>query len=467
MTLSFTTRSNGDKVESREVAKRLKTNHSKWLHRVLLANLELIEKETAEVLEIESITSTKGKPVKVAWLTATQLLFAISLSSNTEESMELKSEISREMAYLLHKRKTVRNEPMKSLQWENRLEKIFAYKESPFATFEKIDQHFSPDKHFAQFLLQLETLTGYSTPWNVEEKIPFVCPHGYEKYVKKYSEITSDAHENNNGWILDMWGVNELPMLDYDYELPSPDEVQSYGLVWVDEPENCQELWIAFMEQVKALIEVYEDPERKEKYGIPSTEEVAGGYDAGYVDWKINSEPLEAILEAKQAFDDVYYVDVKITGFQVHKDWLDWLKSDEEIARAMRKFYVGSNDALEFKIWTETDEDDYKLLYLTQGTLITRHRSWLEPIDFDNLDEEAENVKRPFCEDARLYDKKYLPLFDWYLNNIWLPQHSVKFFQTIDPEGFPKLCEAMKALPPNSALPHTFIQAMQPQLTGI
>jgi hypothetical protein len=73
---------------------------------------------------------------------------------------------------------------------------------------------------------------------------------------------------------------------------------------------------------------------------------------------------------------------------------------------------------------------------------------------------------RPLFQHVRLYKDEFRPIFDWYLTNVWLPQHSVKYFQQLDSEGFPKLCQAMKTLPPSHHVPHQFIKALQPLLTG-
>ena len=486
MPLTFIKRESGDKVDSREFADAIGVKHSDWFKRTLLANKAQIEFESNEVLELDSVKNKQGKPTKIAWLSVTQLLICINLCENTEKSMRLKSEYSRQFAYLLHQRKSPHNETPAMLQWQHRADRILVNRyndrlkgDEPIFNEALFVGRFSPDQKLARFLAQLEQECGYVMPW----KFPYdakpyrTYPPKFRRHIMQYNRLTMEAESNDNMSLHHMWGdKNHLPW--FNENICPADKVPAWGVAWIDEPPGLEELWKRFLNHAVGIVNVYNNPQKRAKYGLPSHEEVEndtygdlGGKDSVF---------LTAILRVREEYDKLDDWYPKVKGFQAHKDWCDWMSSEDEIPSTMRKVYLGDfqpvyfatyktknrdytfwNDEPEYKI--EMHPDTKVLGYPTYTDTIDGFAQWEEG---DHFSKSIPNPDAPLFDTVRIYDNKYEPLFDWYLENIWLPQHSLKFFQSTDPKSYPQLAMLLKDLPPSTALPKMFVQSVQRQLTA-
>ena len=489
---------------SLDVTKKLGIkSHSDWVNKNIIKNKEQIEKVTGEKILIETIQNTSGKPTKIAYLTEPQVVYLVSNSANSKKTgtKNMKDELAvmfralAERAGALEKLRKQWSKFKDQIVNPNfELYDLYADEdaEPQYLPQDFMNGFFSADVVFAEFLEKLESEVGYSLKWDFgmePKRFGTFTPEQLEA-LKTYVFMTDD-HFNPDGseheHMRFMWGEDILP----DLGLLEMTEDDGNGVAWITEPKGIEKAWQKLVKKALKIVEVYNSPELRAEHGIASHEEQATGWWDGPDE---NCKPLAELLKADAEYTRLLELDnnFRADGFQAHKDWIDWLQLNTKQARMARELHLGSPDPVVFESYRR-ERQYYPLSYLEDNlsdyiekidprTKYVQYQYWLA---YENGKEwqktfsekwESTGIEpvtpplspdRPLFEYTRVYSVEFKALFDWYLNNIWLPQHSVKFFQTIDPEGFPKLCEAMKALPPNSALPHTFIQAMQPQLAGI
>jgi Zn-finger nucleic acid-binding protein len=469
-------RGDKEKVDSRQVLDVLGLdNHKQWMYKYVFKDVEGFEAETGDELEVDYERNKRGKPTKFAWFTEKQVYFVIAKARNTIDALDAKKTLAQMFANLRQSEKENKTKMTTTTVWQDRLNKIAVpvmndskvgevQLFSPQA-LKHIENKFSPDEKFIQFLSNLEAETGYILPWNFDFGSCGILtyPPEYKSYIDTYRKIT----EIEDARYICMWGSEELPALpDEEYLVPAND-IPPTGGVWLDETRLHKEVWQEIIECVKDVVEAYNDPQRKEKYGIPSQKEL----ETDYENLEQDTIFLTNTLQAYNRFQEFNEETPKVLGFQVHKDWLLWLESDNNIASAMRKFYLGSSAEVFFSITKEQDEDGDEYYKTTPGSFVIVYPFWANIKDGKSWYTEMEpnpeyNPDAPLFQTVRFYDEKYEPLFDWYLENIWLPQHSLKFFQATDPKGYPQLAMLLADLPSNTNLPKMFLKAAQKQLAA-
>ena len=430
------------------------TAHANWVSKNIVKNKESIEEVTGETVLIEVIPNKRGKPTTVAYITEPQLVYLVSNSANSKKTQtkKMKDKLAKMFKDLAQKAGELDE---RTNQWSNRKANLVTnssvWADMPYPRFKdgELDNHFSPDVVFAEFLETLEGEAGYSLKWDFEfsqsEFVPLPVTKEQAKILKAYDKFAYVSDEGEN----DIWHpTRPLP------EAPNwilDTKVKELGVVWINQHPLLPEYWNTWIERAAKIVEVYNSDELRIERGLPTIEEQKSG------DWEAPDKPCIELIQFlnwhEHRFLDIYenYDEKKAYGFQVHKDWLNWLNSTDEVVEALRRFHLKGNEKaskiIQYDPW-EAYENGLEY--------------WL---DWNN-DTRIPNLNCPLFQRIKLYDNNYKPLFNWYLENIWLRQHSVKFFQSIDPQGFPKLCEAMKALPSTTRLPRTFLEAMKPQLAG-
>lgn len=453
----FQERQGVNKVDSRLLAKELGIkNHRQWLYDRINPASEVIKKETKFDLEFDESSNTRGRKTRFVWLTEEQVYFVISLSKNNSEAIKAKGM----MAKLIN---NLRNNPIEMSsfpnQWNNRKSRIVTTAttepEMP-ASFvsSDLEGYFSPDIRFAEFLETLECESGYSMKWDFKFKqteypdLPVTKEQA--KILKKYEKI---AVLDDDADLTNIWHETiELPE-PLNYEIASKIPVD--GVVWVNERTHLMTDWNKWIEKVEQLVKVYHSDELRIQYGLPTKAQQESG------DWEYLEEPPNhfwRVVNYGKFLKSTYnpQFEKRAYGFQVHKDWLLWLQSDEPIAKSLVEFYMGK------EVHHLLDKHSKIIEYADWEAYKTGLKFWDD--DEALLDESNKNPNAPLFQRVILYVDELRPLFDWYLQNIWLPQHSVKYFQETDPQGFPQLLQAMKRLPQDSKLPCQFIKAMQPLL---
>jgi hypothetical protein len=473
--IEFVQRGGKNKIDSRVLAKNLEIDsHKQWLHDLIFCNPENFIVDTGDDIDIDYQKNKRGKPTRFVWFTEAQFYYIISKSNNTPQVTRIKAMTAQKLAELRNKSGEA---PCYKAVWEHNTKRLLVnkindkYLKDPekyvFYHEEKIINKFSPDEYFAKFLSKLERETGYVLPWTFEfdERECLPVPTEYQKKFKQYNEISQ--HEDED--ITNMWGNEDLPFTPFEY----CSERQAANC-WINAPDNLIELWHEFIKKACACVDAYNDPNRKEKYGLPTHKEVQEGtYPCPPEDPDFIPQPLKELLEVSEKLKDANDNRIKILGFQVHRDWLQWLKSDDQLAQSMRKFYLGSDAPVNFYAY----RFDYPLLdgtlARTSGdTFIVEYPQWSTEVDGFTLSERPDyylldakqNPNAPLFKTIRLYDNKYKFIFDWYLHYLWLPQHSLKFFEQCDPVGYPQLTKVLQDLSEDTQLPMMFVQSVQKQL---
>lgn len=489
-----------DRYSSLDVVKKLGIkSHSEWVQRTVIPNKSQIEKVTKEKLLIEDVPNKRGKPTKTVWFTDAQLIYQISNTANSKKTgaTKVKEEMIKMVQDLAYKAKAIK-QPNYWSKFKNQI--VLNTETNPEAE-NKLNGFFSPDIKFAEFLESIEGQLGYSLKWDFHPQgcsaSLFKVTPAEAEALKTYRFITEELHYNDDGsehdHFLTMWGWDDqLPFLEpFDVDENIEPDKYTAGVAWITQPRNVQEAWRQYIEQALYVVKVYNSPELRAKYGIASHEEQASGWWDGPQE---NSKPLADMLLAEKRFNQVVADNsscVNASGFQIHLDWVEWLREDSSKARNAREFFLGSSDPVEFidKEVPMTWEDSLNEHWLSPRTKLIKdlrtkyvsykdcdfyenYEQWEEESQahwektFEELERPPLSKDRPLFSNVRLYSNDLLPIFEMYLTHVWLPQHSAKFFQVTDPEGFPQLCQAMRSLPPSHNLPRQFVEAMQPLLAA-
>lgn len=476
--------------------------YSKWMRRNILPNKTKIEEATGEPVLIEEVRNPNGKPTIIAWFTKRQVIHLVSMTQKNHKNGSVKmKELLCKLVEDLKNENTVLKTHILQTKWSKLKNQIVLNTETNPEAENKLNGFFSPDIKFAEFLESIEGQLGYSLKWDFHPQgcsaSLFKVTPAEAEALKTYRFITEELHYNDDGsehdHFLTMWGWDDqLPFLEpFDVDENIEPDKYTAGVAWITQPRNVQEAWRQYIEQALYVVKVYNSPELRAKYGIASHEEQASGWWDGPQE---NSKPLADMLLAEKRFNQVVADNsscVNASGFQIHLDWVEWLREDSSKARNAREFFLGSSDPVEFidKEVPMTWEDSLNEHWLSPRTKLIKdlrtkyvsykdcdfyenYEQWEEESQahwektFEELERPPLSKDRPLFSNVRLYSNDLLPIFEMYLTHVWLPQHSVKFFQVTDPEGFPQLCQAMRSLPPSHNLPRQFVEAMQPLLSA-
>jgi len=139
----------------------------------------------------------------------------------------------------------------------------------------------------------------------------------------------------------------------------------------------------------------------------------------------------------------------------------DWLRSTQQDAMQARQKFLGSDEPIDFRKERFNRDASGGQVLMPQGA----HRA--EVRDYNHV---YPKVSHPIKNviPVNSYPDKYLALFRYYLQNIWIPKHCKRYISERDPEGW-RLAEKKLALLPEStrlALSGTFIGSLLPALPG-
>lgn len=454
-------------------------DHRHWLKNTVTPKLNFLQEKTQqEIYLTEKRIKKGGRATKIVKFTHDQALLVVTLTWGvTEEAEKKKAEILdvvKELNSLIPK--TPKSQHSLSTQWSERKNNILTTRtklpkklqKNPDITQDMVTEknlakakgYFSPDVVFAEFLEKLEVELSYSMAWNwsmfpTGGKRPiFPATEKQAKIIEEYNRITQFEPAK------DIWSYETLP-LPPDYYLISEGEPLN-GVCWVNYGGKLKEAFEHWVRRAGYIVDIYHDDNQRREFKIPSkAQEQLGCFESP----EKESIPVENMTVVTEELLDEYATQFpKISGFKVHKDWLEWLASNDTKAKGARQFYLGTEYPVEFKTeWSWVLEGlvrDDKSIAFQYGDFEQYDNFW----DVDNEADLKPNPNPPMFQRVRLYLDKYRPIFEAYLTNIWYPEHSVKYFQTLDPLGFPQLCAAMKTLPERHSLPYQFVEAMQPLL---
>jgi hypothetical protein len=472
--LVFVKRGNVDKVDSRLLAKNLGIkDHKSWLHDTVIPNQERVKVETGIEIEFDFVKNKRGPKTRFAWFTESQVYFVITLSKNTTEVVKAKSMMANATAEFRNNRR----QPVgKTNQWTERKNNILTTRTklpkdllqnknitTNLWTKEKaheIKGFFSPDIIFAEFLETLEGEISYSMAWNWSmmptggKEVSFPATDEQAEILNKYNKIAKRRSTKH------LFCNNSLPLPPTWHHASAEETVN--GVVWVNYGGELKKAFDHWVERAGYLVEIYESDEWRREFDIPSkAQEGLGCYETP----KRPCTPVNNMFVVTEELEEAIYYYPKISGFQVHKDWLEWLALEGDAkACAARKLFLDRDYPLVFFFKRELD-----ILRFQTESRVYEYGDYELYDNFFKVDDLAKlkpNPNPPMFERVRFYRDKYRPIFEWYFNNVWLPQHSTNYLQAVDPEGFPKLVAGMRSLPESTTLPRQFVDAMQPLLTA-
>lgn len=151
-----------------------------------------------------------------------------------------------------------------------------------------------------------------------------------------------------------------------------------------------------------------------------------------------------------------------VPDISIGKMFNSWLQSPHEEASRVRNEYLGTPEIIDFRKRRQNkDRATGETVWLDAGT----HNHEILPYCHVYPEASHGNNNR---QDVNSYPDKYLPLFKYYLKEIWIPNECSRYIKERDSEGWTKALEKLSQLPPISrkALAGTFIGGLLPALTS-
>lgn len=138
----------------------------------------------------------------------------------------------------------------------------------------------------------------------------------------------------------------------------------------------------------------------------------------------------------------------------------DWLRSDVESARLKRKEFLGSEEQVDFRPTRKNkDKVTKKDVWVSAGT----HHHEIRM--YNHVYPEVSHSKDPI-QKARSYPNKYIPIFLYYLEEIWIPEFFKVYLAPKSPDGWTQIEASLKQLSPREkyALRGTLVGKLLPLL---
>ena len=138
----------------------------------------------------------------------------------------------------------------------------------------------------------------------------------------------------------------------------------------------------------------------------------------------------------------------------------DWLRSDVEGARLKRKEFLGSEQPIDFRpLRQNKDKVTKKKVWVKAGT----HHHEIRM--YNHVYPEASHGDNQ-VQQARSYPNKYIPIFLYYLEEIWIPECFKVYLSPRSPEGWTQIEASLRKLSPREkyALRGTLVGKLLPLL---
>jgi len=138
----------------------------------------------------------------------------------------------------------------------------------------------------------------------------------------------------------------------------------------------------------------------------------------------------------------------------------DWLRSDAEGARLKRKEFLGSEQAIDFRpLRQNKDKVTKKDVWISAGT----HHHEIKM--YNHVYPKASHGDFP-TQSARSYPNKYIPLFLYFLEEVWIPECFKGYLSPRSPESWTQIEASLRQLSPREkyALRETLVGKLLPLL---
>lgn len=460
---------NIDFADSREVAEAIDQDHTYFFSKVILRNQEQVEKITRPliVLTDKPVKKSKGgRPQRYALLTREQLLIFLTLTKATPKTVEAIAFVAKD---LLGMKKT---KTMKHV-WDKINERIRPGSKVDIA-FDYIHTktHFSPEEEFCKFFHQLETSVNFSLSfdwWQYaedmeteneeedEEEIEYIAGDGYDERYDNY--LFEALNPEDELLITDVeefiWHKTHCKQHPHQYWVTRFDDEQSWIFKGMDHHhEKAIEFHLCGKEH-------FFNWRNKELDQSLRTEEMKKAKTAFIERNKHEAEIKNLKEEIKDLTSRIAY------GIKPHYDFVQWWQANDELMTrkgwaTYKTVYEGELEVSGEHRGAEDFEDTcYDAPDFEDGIQIIEYKSSDEEYDDSNNDPQLQHGA--LFKRLAVYPLECKPVFDYYLQNIWYPEHSVKFIDSVDPEGSKYLKEALPQISPTQLrmLPRGFVKFMR------
>ena len=150
-----------------------------------------------------------------------------------------------------------------------------------------------------------------------------------------------------------------------------------------------------------------------------------------------------------------------VPDISIGKIFNQWLRLDEPEARQVRLQFLGSDVPIDFRRERFNKGASGGRILMPAGS----HRHEIK--DYNHV---YPTVSHPVINvlPVNSYPDKYLPIFRYYLQNVWIPLHCKRYISERDPNGWSLAEQRLAQLPTGTrrALAGTFIGSLLPALPG-
>mgnify|MGYP000505780619 CR=1 FL=1 len=431
--------------DSRDLTNALGIEHKAFFNRVVLKYQAEIEKETQTpiILLSEKQQGKAGRPTRYAQLNVYQVMFALSMTSVTPKVLSA-------IAYILNDIMTKKIESPGSITpvWDGYAARMRPSEDMPVGIVDISDEveykvyeffnetHFSPDEEFAKFLNSLETSLGYSLPFNLNTR-----------YLQSFVARTND----------NIYGTNTAAEFEEAEDVSDEEETE-------DDSDEDEDKYTED-EYYEACDIIYDSDSI---YYTFDGEAPCHGY--------LNS-PLHAVVNKQQRTLDLNKELLKTALEFVHTKDEFWEKKMQRISNEIKQHLKilgwGLQPHADFIDWWQ----DWRNLPSPNAPVYLETIYDIEKVSMPNhLFYEAQEVngkaqlvvkeEPPIFDKLIVYPNYVKPLFEYYLEFVWYPEHSLKWLASVDNKSVSILCQAVNKATKFklSKLDPSFVVALQTTL---
>lgn len=191
-----------------------------------------------------------------------------------------------------------------------------------------------------------------------------------------------------------------------------------------------------------------------------TTKPLQAGYFCAYLEMMKFFQELEIHADYVVLDTDPQTGKYVVPDISIGRMFNNWLRSNDESARAARLKFLGSEKLIDFR---ERRQNLDK---------VTKRRVWVEAglhyseiLEYKHVYPEASHGENNKI-DVKSYPDKYLLIFRHYLANVWIPDECSRYLLERDHKGWSQVLLRLSQLPPatRQALSGTFIGSLLPSL---
>lgn len=443
----FETVRNGNKVvDTRDLALSVNLTHKRFYQDTILYHKKTVEEITKQSVELaEDKTGKRGRPEKFAYLTYKQAAIYLNCAKTTPEVLMMINELS------THILGSAQPKPQ-SYEWSKysqcilKGKRLFSH-QLDYGLYYHTDEmktlYFSPDQVFSELLAKTELILGYTLPIEVN-----IDTESKKESLLYHLDILEEPLLPEEDEDIE-FGEEETPILDKNIPINVEDlqEFLDYVLClnWIIlseaklmETNKCEDCDTSLNVWTTRPI----DLDEKLEYARALTEDA---YRAYWDDDTDESTYKEFVKRLTFLHNNYFKPMFKTVGLKPHQQFNEWLQ-----LTAQTNNLDGFPSPYELK--TKMRDVYYHVTEYATADEQTKTATALEDL--------------PVFHRIALYPNQWRKWFDYYVENVWYPEHAAQWIQSVDPTGFKQLQQAVTTASKTqlSILPSSFVTALQATL---